>query len=151
MFLIKQMVTQEEIKVFVECKDGEDKAFPFDQGASFNLFFKDENGNKIKDLAWIGVNTAESWNYVLLTNTPLGHLTIDGSDSKVFYDLCVKDIRGKTMGIENNHAEFFYPHMFMKHTSINIEDVIAWQKAEIGRKRWDKYYDKFGSQYSEDY
>ncbi len=120
---------------FVECKDGEDKAFPFDQGTSFKLFFKDENGNKIKDLAWIGVNTAESWNYVLLTNTPLGHLTIDGSDSKVFYDLCVKDIRGKTTRIENNHAEFFYPHMFMKHTSINIEDVIAWQKAEIEKGR----------------
>ena len=44
---------------------------------------------------------------MLLTNTPLGHLTIDGSDSKVFYDLCVKDIRGKTTRIENNHAEFF--------------------------------------------
>ena len=65
---------------FVECRDGEDEEFPFNQGTSFKLFFKDENGNKIKDLTWLGINTAESWNYVLLTNTPLGHLTIDGSD-----------------------------------------------------------------------
>ena len=87
---------------FVECRDGEDEEFPFNQGTSFKLFFKDENVNKIKDLSWLGINTAESWNYV----------------SKITYDLCVKDIRGKTTRIENNHAEFFYPHMFMKHTSI---------------------------------
>ena len=49
--------------------------------------------------------------------------------------MCVKDIKGKTTRIENSHAEFFYPHMFMKHTSINIEDVIAWQKAEIEKGR----------------
>ena len=58
---------------FVECRDGEDEEFPFNQGTSFKLFFKDENGNKIKDLSWIGINTAESWNYV----------------SKITYDLCV--------------------------------------------------------------
>jgi len=120
---------------FVESKLSEDVEFPFEQGTAFKLYFTDKDGNKIKDLSWLGISTAESWNFVLLTNTPLGHLTIDGSDSKVYYDLVVKDANKKITTIQNHHAEYYYPHLFIKNTSIDIANVVAWQKAEIEKGR----------------
>ncbi|MEA4893999.1 MAG: hypothetical protein VB064_01920 [Oscillospiraceae bacterium] len=112
-----------------------DPTFPFDQGSSFKLYFTDSQGCKIKDLGWIGVSTAESWNYVLLSNTPLGHLTIDGSKSHVTYDLSVINTNEKETNLTNQEASYFYPHLFLKNGSVDIADVIAWQKSEIDKGR----------------
>ena len=120
---------------FVEPIEGDDPIFPYEKGTSFKLFLTDTDGRKIKDLSWIGITTAESWKYVLLTNTPLGHLTLDGSASGVFFDLLVTDLNGKETELTNQIAEYFYPHLFIKNSSIDISSVVAWQKAEIDKGR----------------
>ncbi len=119
----------------VEVIDGTDPSFTFDQGSSFKLYFTDSQGRKTKDLCWLGINTAESWNSILLTNTPLGHLTIDGSRSNVFYDLYVINTSQKESHLIAQEASYHYPHLFFRNASVDINDVIRWQKSELEKGR----------------
>ena len=66
-----------------------DEKFVYDRGSSFKLYFTNEVGNKIKDFTWLGIDTAESWKYVLLTNTPLGYIKGFDETHDIFFDLVI--------------------------------------------------------------
>lgn len=109
--------------------------FPFDFGTSFKIHFTDKEGKKNKDLTWLGIDTAESWKYVLLSNTPLGHLNLDKSPSNINFSLIVIDNIGNKTEIENEPASYYYPHNFIKTNAVDISDVTCWQKNEIEKGR----------------
>lgn len=115
--------------------DAVDSLFDFDRGSSFKLYFTSDEGSKIKDFTWLGIDTAESWKYVLLTNTPLGHLSLLKHEYDIIFNLSVTRKDGSMSRLENQRAEYFFPHLFLKNNSINLEDVIEWQKKEIEKGR----------------
>ncbi|WP_227672437.1 ATP-binding protein [Komagataeibacter sp. FXV3] len=55
------------------------------QGTTFKIYFGGK-GTRPKDLGWYQANTANQWLYILLTKTPLGHISLPGlePDPKVF-------------------------------------------------------------------
>lgn len=111
--------------------EGKDENFPYDRGSSFKLYFTSEVGNKIKDFTWLGIDTADSWRYVLLTNTPLGYVNSGDEKHDIFFDLIVVKKNGETSILENQNAEYFFPHKFLKNNSQDLEKVIEWQKGEV--------------------
>lgn len=120
---------------YIEPLDGPDIAFPFEQGTSFKLFFTDANKKKLKDLSWPGISTAEQWCYVLLSNTPLGHITTDQTESRVVFKIDVVDEHSNITSESSRSATFHYPHLFFGQSALNLEDFISWQKAEIEKQR----------------
>jgi len=118
---------------YVQTIDFLDGAFEFDRGASFKLYFTNKEGGKIKDLLWLGIDSAEAWKYVLLTNTPLGHLDIENQKSSVKFDLTVIKADGSNTSLANEEATYFYPHKFLNNNSVNLDAVIKWQKGEIDK------------------
>lgn len=111
--------------------ENKDEKFLFDRGSSFKLYFTNEVGNKIKDFSWLGIDTAESWRYVLLTNTPLGYVNGIDEKSDIHFDLVVVKKNGETSSLKNQNAEYYFPHMFLKDNSQDLEKVIEWQRNEI--------------------
>lgn len=108
-----------------------DENFPYDRGSSFKLFFTSEIGNKIKDFTWLGIDTAESWRFVLLTNTPLGYVHDAVEKHDIFFDLVVVKKNGEVSILEDQNAEYYFPHKFLKSNSQDLEKVIEWQKKEV--------------------
>lgn len=120
---------------FVEPLNMPDKDFPFSQGTSFKLFFTDDQGRRLKDLSWLGITTAEKWCSILLSNTPLGHVTTDQTASNVIFNLDVIDESQHITSVSAQEASFFYPHLFFSINALNLDDLINWQKAEIEKQR----------------
>lgn len=111
--------------------ESKDEKFIYDRGSSFKLYFTNEIGNKIKDFTWLGIDTAESWKYVLLTNTPLGYIKDSDEIHDIFFDLVVVKKNGDYSILEQQVAEYYFPHKFLKNNSQDLEKVIEWQKAEV--------------------
>ena len=81
--------------------ESRDEKFVYDRGSSFKLYFTNEVGNKIKDFTWLGIDTAESWKYVLLTNTPLGYIKGFDETHDIFFDLVIVKKNGDNSILEN--------------------------------------------------
>jgi hypothetical protein len=118
---------------YVQTIDSIDSKFTYDRGTSFKIYFSNNEGEKIKDLLWLAIDTAEAWKYVLLTNTPLGHLDMDSNKSSIKFDLTIIRSNGTTSCLSNEDAVYYYPHKFLSNNSIDLETVIKWQKEEIDK------------------
>jgi hypothetical protein len=120
---------------FVQTIDELDDSFVYDRGTSLKIFFTNHDGSKIKDLLWMGIDNAEAWKYVLLTNTPLGHLDIENKKTSIKFDLTVLRSNGSSTSLINEDAIYYYPHKFLNNNSVDLDAVIKWQKDEIDKGR----------------
>ena len=114
---------------------GVDPEFRFDRGSSFKLYLTNTNGQKIKDLTWLGLDTAQAWSYVLLLNTPLGHLSVDSTQSNVKFDITVIAADGSKTVLNDQCAEYYYPHKFLNNYALDIDTVLKWQDGETAKSR----------------
>lgn len=112
-----------------------------DRGSSFKLLFGGEH-SRPKNLNWIKATTAQQWKYLLLTKTPLGMISQEGTRSDVIFD--VKVICEKTItSLLNENALYVYPNKELSHI-VKCKDIIEAQaKAVASNKDVQKALSKF--------
>lgn len=90
-----------------------------DRGSTFKIIFSGQN-IRPKDLSWYSAKTPNQWLYLLLIKTPLGcirHSKLDRKD--VVFDLKVITKNGEENILENQKANYIYPHDKIK-ASVNL-------------------------------
>jgi hypothetical protein len=98
-----------------------------DRGATFTIKFGGDN-TRPKNLTYFGADNAQQWLHILLIKTPLGNIDFFNENSfKTHVNLEVIDAAGKKTEINNEAADYVYPHTKI-NASANLKEIIAFQE-----------------------
>lgn len=98
-----------------------------DRGATFTIKFGGEN-TRPKHLTWFGADNAQQWLHILLIKTPLGNIDFFNENPfKTYVNLEVIDSNGKKTEIDNEPADYVYPHTKIA-ASANLKEIISFQE-----------------------
>lgn len=85
-----------------------------------------QDGDRPKDLGWLGAQTAAPWAEILRIQTPLGGVYLTGEYPGVEVSLEVISAEGNSTCIKNDRAEFYYPHEI---PHLKVQDLRSIQPA----------------------
>lgn len=81
-------------------------------GASFEVILGSSQGERPRDLGWIGARTAKQWFNVLRIKTPLGGVSLTTSKFHPTVSIRVIDVDSTFTDHESTACEYYYPHEF---------------------------------------
>jgi len=98
-----------------------------DRGATFTIRFGGDN-TRPKNLSYFGADNAQQWLHILLIKTPLGNIDFFNENLfKTHVNLEVIDASGNKTEINNEAAEYIYPHTKI-NASANLKEIIQFQE-----------------------
>ncbi|TSE09000.1 ATP-binding protein [Aquimarina algiphila] len=104
------------------------------RGSTFKIKFEGDN-IRPKDLSWYTAKTPQQWLYLLLIKTPLGCINYSHTkDKNITFDLKVIRKDGSEELLENQNAEYIFPHSKI-NASVDLKDIYAFQKNAIAKNK----------------
>lgn len=101
-----------------------------DRGATFTIKFGGDF-TRPKALTWFGADNAKQWLHILLIKTPLGNIDFfNVNPNKTYVNLEVIDTEGQKTEINNEAADYVYPHTKIQ-ASANLKEIISTQEQQI--------------------
>jgi hypothetical protein len=98
-----------------------------DRGATFTIKFGGDF-TRPKSLIYFNADTAEQWLHILLVKTPLGNIDFfNKNPNKTYINLEVIDITGNKTEVNNEAADYVYPHLKIP-TSANLREITEYQR-----------------------
>lgn len=95
------------------------------RGTSVEIIVGQASGERPKDLAWMGAQTAEQWYTVLRIKTPLGGVYLSTGPFRPRLDIRVINSDRAESRYETDRAEYFYPHEIPNLKVQSLRDVAA--------------------------
>jgi hypothetical protein len=101
-----------------------------DRGATFTIKFGGDV-TRPKSLTYFGADNATQWLHILLVKTPLGNIDLFNiNPNKTFFNLEVFDTDGIKTEINNETADYVYPHTKIQ-ASADLKDIVSYQEVAI--------------------
>jgi hypothetical protein len=101
-----------------------------DRGATFTIKFGGDY-TRPKNLSYFSAETALQWLHILLVKTPLGNIDFfNNNPNKTFVNLEVVDSSGVVTELNNETADYVYPHLKIQ-ASVNLREITKYQQKLI--------------------
>ncbi len=114
-------------------------------GTSIEVIIGNHQGERPRDMNWIGASTAKQWLAVLRIKTPLGGVYLKTPGFKPLVTVKVVDSDGTPSEVTEEGPEYFYPHEFKDKKVQSLGDIEdALKKATGGA---DEKFNKLKSEF----